>query len=78
MSTPDCFCQSLPDFVGWGKRSAPHHPDTSDPENIKRHRRFMGGHRCAHPTLRATHSSLNVIVIRVLLGIWTKKNLIFF
>ena len=27
--------------VGWGKRSAPHHPDASHPENIKRPRRVI-------------------------------------
>ena len=28
-------------IVGWGKRSAHHHPEASDPENIKRHRRVI-------------------------------------
>ena len=38
-----CLSRAHHRFVGWAGRSDAHHPDRSDPENIQRHRRFMGG-----------------------------------
>jgi hypothetical protein len=36
-------------IVGWGKRSAPHHPEASDSGNIKRHQLFMDTLRLPPP-----------------------------
>ena len=53
-----CLSRAHRRFVGWAERSDAHHPDRSDPENIQRHRPFMGGHHCAHTTLLATRNRL--------------------